>query len=153
MDKLAMMDDKVIKQFGELISKFLTQYMAVIKCAIKSCSLEINQAAADKELVVKFTNANLEQDKTAKMKMLLELSNKRAIYNINICAIKNCKNCIEDLIITFQEYLAIIPKSSPKYKTIEKIITEIEKIFKSKTLNYELYNKKINHIKKLITTL
>jgi hypothetical protein len=92
------MEHKDIKDFGKLIGEFITRYMTMIRCASQQCSKEIIKAAADKDLIEKYSKFNLEQHKPTKIKMLFELSDNSIMYDINICAVKNCKKFVKDVL-------------------------------------------------------
>ena len=104
------MEHKDIKDFGKLIGEFITRYMTMIRCASQQCSKEIIKAAADKDLIEKYSKFNLEQHKPTKIKMLFELSDNSIMYDINICAVKNCKKFVKDVLKSFDSYLNLIPK-------------------------------------------
>ena len=148
------MEHKDIKDFGKLIGEFITRYMTMIKCASQQCSKEIIKAAADKDLIEKYSKFNSEQHKPTKIKMLFELSDNSIMYDINICAIKNCKKFVKDVLKSFDSYLNLIPKHSPIYNILNTIITKLKKMINSKKpLTEKQYKDNIKEIKDLIKTL
>ena len=148
------MEHKDIKDFGKLIGEFITRYMTMIRCASQQCSKEIIKANADKDLIEKYSKLNLEQHKPTKIKMLFELSDNTIMYDINICAIKNCKKFVKDVLKSFDSYLTLLPKNSPIYNILNTIITKLKKMVNSKKpLTEKQYKNNIKEIKDLIKTL
>ena len=148
------MEHKDIKDFGKLIGEFITRYMTMIRCATQQCSKEIIKAAADKDLIEKYSKFNLEQHKPTKIKMLFELSDNSIMYDINICAVKNCKKFVKDVLKSFDSYLTLLPKNSPIYNILNTIITKLKKMVNSKKpLTEKQYKNNIKEIKDLIKTL
>lgn len=148
------MDNKEIKDFGKLIGVFITKYMAMIKCASQNCSKEIIKANGDKDLIDKYSKFNLEQDKSTKLKIFFELSDNTIMYDINNCAIKNCKKFVKDVLKSFDSYLTLLPKNTPTYNTLDTIICKLKKMVNSKKiLTEKQYKDNIKEIKTLIATL
>ena len=135
------------------MSKFLTEYMLIFRCAAQSCSKEITKTTRNKKLTDQYTKFKLEQDNSAKLKILLELSENNIMYDVNSCVIKNCKKFVNDIIKTFKSYLTIISKTNPKHNILENIIFEIESLIDTTALTKKQYTLKIKKINSLISTL
>lgn len=139
-------DENTIKIFSQTISKFLEQYLLLIKCASKNCETEVKKAIENKELYEKFNEFKLINDNKTKLKFFADLNDNTIMYNINKCALKNCKNFINDIIEIFKSFIDKIPKTSQKYDKLNKIMKEIESFINNKRLTekkYKLYIKKI----------
>ena len=148
------MEHKDIKDFGKLIGEFITRYMTMIKCATQHCSNEIIKAKEDKDLIEKYSKFNLEQDKPTKLKIFFEFSDNTVMYDINKCAIKNCKKFVTDVLKSFDSYLTLLPKASPTYNTLNTIITKLKKMVNNKKpITEKQYKTNIKEIRDLLKTL
>jgi hypothetical protein len=147
------MDEKLAKNFGESFGKFISISILLMKCATQKCSMQTNKAYANKELIEKYNQFKIEQDKTKKLKIFGELNNNTIMYDLNTCAIKNCKKQVKDIIKIFKSFILIIPKTSPKYDKMHKIVSEIESIINSKTLTEKEYKNYIKNINDFMTTI
>ena len=52
------------------MSKFLTEYMLIFRCAAQNCNKEITKTTRNKKLTDQYTKFKLEQDNSAKLKIL-----------------------------------------------------------------------------------
>jgi len=147
-------DQQKFKDLGKFIGEFMTKYMTMIKCASQHCSNEINRAKEDKDLIEKFSKYNLEQHKPTKLQIFFELNDNTVMYDINKCAIKNCKKFVNNVLKTFDSYLKLLPNKSPTYNTLNKVITTLKKIVNSrKPITKNEYTTNIKEIRDLLKTL
>ena len=122
------MDEKLAKSFGKSIGKLLSVSILLMTCAIHKCPKEANIVKGNKEIIDKYNKFKLEQNKETKLKIFTELNNNSIMYNLNSCAIKNCKKLVKDIIKILKSFISVIPKTSPKYDKIQKIVYEIESL-------------------------
>ena len=54
----------------KIISKFLTEYMLIFRCAAQNGNKEITKTTRNKKLTDQYTKFKLEQDNSAKLKIL-----------------------------------------------------------------------------------
>ena len=143
------MDKKFAKKFGEII----TLSLLLITCASKNCTTQKNNVIANKDLVQKYNQYKLEQNKTKKVRLLGEINDTTIMYELNTCVMKNCKKLVKDLVKKLKAFLNIVPKTSPKYDKMNAIINEIEKVVNAQKLTELQYNKHIKNINNILATL
>lgn len=146
-------DQKKFKDLGKLIGVFMTKYMTMIKCASQHCVKEASKVTTDKDLIEKYSKFQLEQHKPTKLKIFFDLNDNTTMYNINNCAIKNCRKFVNDVLKTFDSYLKILPNNSQIYTKLNTIITILKKMVNSKKpITEKEYKDNIKEIKTLIGT-
>ena len=73
---------------------------------------------------------NLTTDVNEKAKLINELSKNNTIYKYDKCVFKYCKEILKKIINMFLTIASNIPKTNPKYNTINKMINELDILFK-----------------------
>ena len=140
------------KDFATKMGKMVLILIPLIKCASEKCSKEKNNASANKEIIEKYNQYKLEENKATKLKILGELNDNKIIYELNICVIKNCKKMVKDIVKMIKNIVDIVPKNTEKSEKLQKLITNIENIIKSPKLTEKQYKIHIKNINDILAT-
>ena len=111
------MDSKQAKKIGEMMSILFS----LMECSKKNCLKEKQAIEKNKDLNAKNTRLNLTTDVNEKAKLINELSKNNTIYKYDKCVFKYCKEILKKIINMFLTIASNIPKTNPKYNTINKI--------------------------------
>ena len=120
------MDSKQAKKIGEMMSILFS----LMECSKKNCLKEKQAIEKNKDLNAKNTRLNLTTDDNEKAKLINELSKNNTIFKYDKCVIKYCKEILKKLINMFLTIASNIPKTNPKYNAINKMINELDILFK-----------------------
>lgn len=120
------MDSKQAKKIGEMMSILFS----LMECSKKNCLKEKQAIEKNKDLNAKNTRLNLTTDVNEKAKLINELSKNNTIYKYDKCVFKYCKEILKKIINMFLTIASNIPKTNPKYNTINKMINELDILFK-----------------------
>ena len=110
-------------------------------CYSKNCGILKIKLTDDKEYVSLNTEYIKMKQSKKKDKLLDKLSENEVLYNYNRCILKNCKNIYKNLLNIMKINLKTLPKTHPKYKDINYIITELENLMNSNTVFTKEENK------------
>jgi hypothetical protein len=141
------------KDFPVAVGKIVTLSLTLMKCASENCNEQKNKAFTNEELIKKYNEYKLEQNKSKKIKLFAELNNNITMYELNKCAIKNCKKILKDIIKILKSIKTMIPQPTEKSVKLNKIIKNIETIINSPEITYEQYNKYVKIINDITKTL
>jgi hypothetical protein len=89
----------------------------------------------------KKTRFNLTTDVNEKTKLINELSKNNTIFKYTFIIFKNCKEILKKLINMLKIIASDIDKTNQKYNTINKMINELDILFKK--INYTKKDHKI----------
>jgi hypothetical protein len=120
------MDSKQAKKIGEMMSILFS----LMECSKKNCLKEKQAIEKNKDLNAKNTRLNLTTDDNEKAKLINELSKNNTIFKYDKCVFKYCKEILKKLINMFLTIASNIPKTNPKYNAINKMINELDILFK-----------------------
>ena len=120
------MDSTQAKKIGEMMSILLS----LMECSKKNCSKEKQEVEKNKELYAKYLKLNTITDTNEKLKLMNELSKNNIIFKYDKCVFKFCKEILKNLINMLKTLASTIPKTNPKYNTINKMINELDILFK-----------------------
>ena len=120
------MDSKQAKKIGEMMSILFS----LMECSKKNCLKEKQAIEKNKDLNAKNTRLNLTTDVNEKAKLINELSKNNTIFKYDKCVFKYCKEILKKLINMFLTIASNIPKTNPKYNAINKMINELDILFK-----------------------
>jgi len=143
------MAEQFAKKFGEIMKLSLL----LMTCASGKCKEQKENAIKNEELVKRYNQYKLEQDKAKKLKLLGEINDNAIMYELNTCVIKNCNTLVKNLMKTLKSILSIVPKTSPRYEKMHAVINEMEILIKKKKLTETEYKAHINNINKVLATL
>ena len=119
------------KEFPKNINEMMNIVFSLMECSKKNCLEKKKKLLADKELVIKYKEAELIKDREQKIKVLTELGKNNLLYEYDKCVIKNCKRILIDLINIFKKNMEYIPNINSKFN---KLIKDNELILKKKDL-------------------
>ena len=119
------------KEFPKNINEMMNMLFSLMKCSRKNCLEKKKKILADKELVIKYKQAELINDREQKIKVLTELGKNNLLYEYDKCVIKNCKRILIDLIGILNKNLKNIPNINSNFN---KLIKDNELILKKKDL-------------------
>ena len=119
------------KEFPKNINEMMKILFSLMKCSRKNCLEKKKKILADKELVIKYKQAELINDREQKIKVLTELGKNNLLYEYDKCVIKNCKRILIDLIGILNKNLKNIPNINSNFN---KLIKDNELILKKKDL-------------------
>ena len=120
------MDSTQAKKIGEMMSILFS----LMECSKKNCLKEKQEVEKNKELYAKYLKLNTITDTNEKLKLMNELSKNNIIFKYDKCVFKFCKEILKKLINMLKTFASNIPKTSPKYNTINKMINELDILFK-----------------------
>jgi len=87
-----------------------------------------------------------EKNEKKKDKLLDTISKNELLYNYNKCILNNCKKI-------FKNFLDKLPKSTPDYDKLHKMIGELDNFYKLKNITKEQHEIYVKNIEKLMTTI
>ena len=119
------------KEFPKNINEMMKILFSLMKCSRKNCLEKKKKILADKELVIKYKQAELINDREQKIKVLTELGKNNLLYEYDKCVIKNCKRILIDLIGILKKNMKNIPNINSNFN---KLIKDNELILKKKDL-------------------
>jgi hypothetical protein len=143
------MDKEFAKKFGEII----TLSLLLITCASKNCTTQKNNVIANKDLVQKYNQYKLEQNKTKKVRLLGEINDTTIMYELNTCLFKNCKTLVKNIMTKLKLILRIVPKTSPKYEKMHLIVNEMNILIETSNLTEKQYKKHIKNINNVLASI
>jgi hypothetical protein len=143
------MDKKFAKKFGEII----TLSLLLITCASKNCTTQKNNVIANKDLVQKYNQYKLEQNKTKKVRLLGEINDTTIMYELNTCLFKNCTTLVKNIMTKLKLILSIVPKTSPKYEKMHLIVNEMNILIETSNLTEKQYKKHIKNINDVLASI
>lgn len=120
------MDSTQAKKIGEMMRILFS----LMECSKKNCLKEKQEIEKNKELIEKKARLNLTTDANEKIKLINELSKNNIIFKYDKCVFKYCKEILKNLINMLKTLASTIPKTNPKYNTINKMIEELDILFK-----------------------
>ena len=115
------------KAFNDLY-KLMRETSKLQTCSSKNCS----------DLKIKLMNDKYKSEKNEKKKDKL-------LYNYNKCILNNCKK----IKVVFNK----LPKSTPDYDKLHKMIGELDNFYKLKDITKEQHEIYVKNIEKLMTTI
>lgn len=119
------------KEFPKNINEIMNIVFSLMECSRKNCLEKKKKILADKELVIKYKQAELIKDREQKIKVLTELGKNNLLYEYDKCVIKNCKRILIDLIGILKKNMKYIPNINSNFN---KLIKDNELILKKKEL-------------------
>ncbi len=131
------MDKTQMKKIGEMMSILFS----LMECSKKNCIKEKQEIEKNKDLVAKKARINLTTDVNERVKLINELSKNNTIFKYDKCVFKYCKEILKKIINMLKTIASNIPKTNPKYNIIDKMINELDILFKKTN-----YTKKDNKI-------
>jgi hypothetical protein len=108
---------------------------------------------ANKKANSLFTNYNKETDIKKKLKLANQYSRNNIIYEYTKCNVKYCKKIFSDLLNLIKSVISVLPGNDQKRITLDKMIIELETLFKKEELTKEDLKIYIKNITKLMNSI
>jgi uncharacterized protein YjcR len=135
------------------IFKMVAILSDMVECAKKNCSEQKEKIMANKKANSLFNNYNKETDIKKKLKLANQYSRNNIIYEYTKCNVKYCKKIFSDLINLIKSFISVLPENDQKRVNLNKMITELETLFKKDELTKKEYNIYIKNITKLMSSI
>ena len=123
------------KAFNDLY-KLMRETSKLQTCSSKNCS----------DLKIKLMNDKYKSEKNEKKKDKL-------LYNYNKCILNNCKKIFKNFLNVIKVVFNKLPKSTPDYDKLHKMIGELDNFYKLKDITKEQHEIYVKNIEKLMTTI
>ena len=141
------------KNYKKIIVKVMTLSFEVMQCTKENCSEQKEKIMANKKANSLFTNYNKETNIQKKLKLANQYSRNNIIYEYTKCNVKYCKKIFSDLINLIKSVVSVIPENNQKRVNLNKMINELETLFKKDELTKKEYSIYIKNITKLISSI
>ena len=125
----------------------------LLECSKENCSEQKEKIMANKKANSLFTNYNKETDIKKKLKLANQYSRNNIIYEYTKCNVKYCKKIFSDLLNLIKSVISVLPGNDQKRITLDKMIIELETLFKKEELTKEDLKIYIKNITKLMNSI
>lgn len=125
----------------------------LLECSKQNCSEQKEKIMANKKANSLFTNYNKETDIKKKLKLANQYSRNNIIYEYTKCNVKYCKKIFSDLLNLIKSVISVLPGNDQKRITLDKMIIELETLFKKEELTKEDLKIYIKNITKLMNSI
>ena len=139
--------------FSKKIGELMKISFELLECSKQNCSEQKEKIMANKKANSLFTNYNKETDIKKKLKLANQYSRNNIIYEYTKCNVKYCKKIFSDLINLIKSFISVLPENDQKRVNLNKMITELETLFKKDELTKKEYNIYIKNITKLMSSI
>jgi len=140
-------------EFSKKIGELMKISFELMECSKQNCSEQKEKIMANKKANSLFNNYNKETDIKKKLKLANQYSRNNIIYEYTKCNVKYCKKIFSDLINLIKSFISVLPGNDQKRITLDKMITELETLFKKDELTKKEYNIYIKNITKLMSSI
>jgi len=132
------------KAFNDLY-KLMRETSKLQTCSSKNCS----------DLKIKLMNDKYKSEKNEKKKdkLLDTISKNELLYNYNKCILNNCKKIFKNFLNVIKVVFNKLPKSTPDYDKLHKMIGELDNFYKLKDITKEQHEIYVKNIEKLMTAI
>ena len=103
--------------------------------------------------IILFNNYNKETNIKKRLKLANQYSRNNIIYEYTKCNVKYCKKIFSDLINLIKSVISVLPENDQKRVTLDKMIIELETLFKKEELTKEELKIYIKNITKLMNSI
>lgn len=135
------------------IFKMIAISSDLVECAKKHCLEQKNKIMEDKETAILHKNYKSEKNIDKKLIFAQQYSENDIIYNYNKCLIKNCTKILNDLMIFLRSIINTLTIKNEERVELNKMIVELETLFKKKELTKEEFKIYNNNITILLNTI
>jgi hypothetical protein len=140
-------------EFSKKIGELMKISFELMECSKQNCSEQKEKIMANKKANSLFNNYNKETDIKKKLKLANQYSRNNIIYEYTKCNVKYCKKIFSDLINLIKSFISVLPENDQKRVNLNKMITELETLFKKDELTKKEYNIYIKNITKLMSSI
>ena len=135
------------------VMKLFAIYFELKICAEKHCSQQKKNIMNDKKTADLHTNYTNEKDIKKKLELRKQYSENDLMYEYNKCVVKDCNKILNNTMKLFKSIISTVPESDLKRKELDKMIVELEKLFKKNTLTKKDHKTYIKRITELMFTI
>jgi hypothetical protein len=139
--------------FSKKIGELMKISFELLECSKQNCSEQKEKIMANKKANSLFTNYNKETDIKKKLKLANQYSRNNIIYEYTKCNVKYCKKIFSDLLNLIKSVISVLPGNDQKRITLDKMIIELETLFKKEELTKEDLKIYIKNITKLMNSI
>jgi hypothetical protein len=139
--------------FSKKIGELMKISFELLECSKENCSEQKEKIMANKKANSLFTNYNKETDIKKKLKLANQYSRNNIIYEYTKCNVKYCKKIFSDLLNLIKSVISVLPGNDQKRITLDKMIIELETLFKKEELTKEDLKIYIKNITKLMNSI
>jgi hypothetical protein len=139
--------------FSKKIGELMKISFELMECSKKNCSEQKEKIMANKKANSLFTNYNKETNINKKLKLANQYSRNNIIFEYTKCNVKYCKKIFSNLINLIKSVVSVIPENNPKRVNLNKMINELETLFKKDELTKKEYSIYIKNITKLMSSI
>lgn len=135
------------------IFKMIAISSDLVECTKKHCLEQKNKIMEDKETVILYKNYKSEKNIDKKLIFAQQYSENDIIYNYNKCLIKNCTKILNDFMIFLRSMIDTLTIKNEERIELNKMIVELETLFKKKELTkeeFKIYNNNITVLLNII---
>jgi hypothetical protein len=140
------------KAFND-VYKLMQETSKLQACSSKKCSDLKMKLMNDKKYIAINAKYKSEKNEKKKDKLLDTISKNELLYNYNKCILNNCKKIFKNFLNVIKLVLNKLPKSTPDYDKLHKMIGELEDFFKLKNITKEQHEIYVKNIDKLMTAI
>lgn len=139
--------------FSKKIGELMKISFELMECSKQNCSEQKEKIMANKKANSLFNNYNKETNIKKKLKLANQYSRNNIIYEYTKCNVKYCKKIFSDLINLIKSVISVLPENDQKRVTLDKMIIELETLFKKEELTKEELKIYIKNITKLMNSI
>lgn len=135
------------------IFKMVAILSDMVECAKKNCSEQKEKIMADNKTAALYKSYNFEKNINNKLILTKKYSENDIIYDYNKCRIKNCTKILNNLMILFRSIIDTLSINDEKRTELNKMIVELETLFKKKELTKEEFKIYLKNITVLMNNI
>jgi hypothetical protein len=145
--------NKTLNQNIINILKMVAILSDMVECANKNCSKQKEKIMANNNTATLYNNYNFEKNIDNKLKLAEKYSENDIIYDYNKCRIKSCNKILINLMILFRSIIDTLSITDEKRGELNKMIVELEPLFKKKELTKEEFKMYVKNISILMSNV
>jgi len=153
MTKKLQKTNKTLNQNIINILKMVAILSDMVECANKNCSEQKEKIMANNNTATLYNNYNFEKNIDNKLILAEKYSENDIIYDYNKCRIKSCNKILINLMILFRSIIDTLSISDEKRGELNKMIVELEPLFKKKELTKEEFKMYVKNISILMSNV
>jgi hypothetical protein len=153
MTKKLQKTNKTLNQNIINILKMVAILSDMVECANKNCSEQKEKIMANNNTATLYNNYNFEKNIDNKLILAEKYSENDIIYDYNKCRIKSCNKILINLMILFRSIIDTLSITDEKRGELNKMIVELEPLFKKKELTKEEFKMYVKNISILMSNV
>jgi hypothetical protein len=135
------------------VYKLMQETSKLQACSSKNCTDLKMKLMNDKKYIAINAKYKSEKNEKKKDKLLDTISKNELLYNYNKCVLNNCKKIFKNFLNVIKLVLNKLPKSTPDYDKLHKMIGELDDFFKLKNITKEQHEIYVKNIDKIMTAI